>query len=461
MEAKKLSWSSKLSFGFGAFGKDLVYAIVGTYLMKYLTDIRLVDPIFVGTLFMAARLWDAFNDPIMGVIVDNTRSRWGKFRPWILIGTVLNAIVLVLLYLDVDLSPSSYAIWVAVMYILWGMTYTIMDIPYWSLVPALTDDVDERRIISAIPRFFASTAWLAVGSGGLYIIKYLGNGDILQGYSRFAIGIALIFIASAIVTVWKVKEQPEAISSAAKQQKTSFKQMLKVLFKNDQVLVVLGIALCFNLGYQLSTGFALYYFEYVVGSKDALFATYSFVAGFAQMGALVAFPIFSRMVSKKVIFAVSCWIPVIGFLALLLAGYVVPQSAIAVGTASIIINIGVGFMLVLITVLLAEAVDYGEYKLGTRNESILFSTQTFVVKFAGAFSGLISGVGLKLLGYVPNEAQSAGTIAGMRIIMIVIPAVLSVLCLVVYKRGYRLDEKYYQKVIDALQQKQVKSSDES
>lgn len=89
----KLSWLSKISFGMGAFGKDLVYALVGNLFMFYLTDVRFVAPTFVGTLFMIARIWDAFNDPFMGMVVDNTRSKWGKFRPWIMIGTVLNAVV--------------------------------------------------------------------------------------------------------------------------------------------------------------------------------------------------------------------------------------------------------------------------------------------------------------------------------------------------------------------------------
>ena len=111
----------------------------------------------------------------MGVVVDNTRSRWGKFRPWILIGTVINAVVLVLMYSDVTLSPLKYAVYAGVMYVLWGMTYTVMDIPYWSMVPALTDEEKERNQISAIPRLFASMAWLVVGSGGLYIVKYLGG----------------------------------------------------------------------------------------------------------------------------------------------------------------------------------------------------------------------------------------------------------------------------------------------
>ena len=219
MKTNKLTWRSKLSFGMGAFGKDLVYAIVGTYFMKYLTDVRLVDPFFVAVLFMAARIWDAFNDPFMGMIVDNTRSRWGKFRPWILIGTLVNAVILVLLYLDVDLPAGQYAIYVGIMYILWGMTYTIMDIPYWSMVPALTDDENERSQISAIPRFFASMAWLAVGSGGLFIVKYFGNGDQILGFSRFAIAVAVIFIFTILLTVTQTKER--VVATAGTGEKTT------------------------------------------------------------------------------------------------------------------------------------------------------------------------------------------------------------------------------------------------
>lgn len=443
-----LTWKTKLSFGMGAFGKDLVYAIVSTYFMKYLTDIRLVDPMIVAVLFMAARIWDAFNDPFMGMIVDNTRSRWGKFRPWILIGTLLNAVVLVLLYLDVDLPASQYAIYVSVMYILWGMTYTIMDIPYWSMVPALTDDENERSQISAIPRFFASMAWLVVGSGGLYIVKYFGSGDQILGFSRFSIAVAIIFIVTILLTVFNAKER--VVATAGTGEKTTIKGMIRVLAKNDQVLVVLGIALFFNMAYQLSNSFALYYFEYVCGVKEALYATYTGVAGIAQMAALAVFPSLSKKVNKGVVFIVSSLLPVVGFAALLVAGYVAPTNILLVGVCSAIVNAGIGFMLVLVTVILSEAVDYGEFKLGTRNESIVFSTQTFVVKFAGAFSGFIAAASLDPIGFVPNQVQSAGTMTGMRVIMILLPAVLSVLCLVVYKRGYRLTDKFYHHIIAVL-----------
>lgn len=450
MNQQTLSWRSKLSFGMGAFGKDLVYAIVSTYFMKYLTDVRLVDPMFVAVLFMAARIWDAFNDPFMGMVVDNTRSRWGKFRPWILIGTILNAVVLVFLYLDVDLTAGQYAVYVGIMYILWGMTYTIMDIPYRSMVPALTDNENERSQISAIPRFFASMAWLVVGSGGLYIIKYLGSGDQILGFSRFAIAVALIFIVTILLTVTQTRER--VVATAVTGEKTTPRRMIEVLVKNDQVLVVLGIALFFNMAYQLSNSFALYYFEYVCGVKEALYATYTGVAGIAQMAALAVFPSLSKRISKPVVFAVSSLLPVVGFAALLGVGYLAPTNILLVGICSAVVNAGIGFMLVLVlvTVILSEAVDYGEFKLGTRNESIVFSTQTFVVKFAGAFSGFMAAAGLDIIGFVPNAQQSEGTMMGMRVIMILLPAVLSVLCLVVYKRGYRLNDAFYHHILAVL-----------
>lgn len=448
---KKLSWKSKISFGIGAFGKDMVYAIVSTFFMKYLTDYRLADPVFVAVLFAAARIWDAVNDTFMGVVVDNTRSRFGKFRPWILIGTLINAVVLVAMYADVDLSPVRYAVYVGVMYVLWGMTYTLMDIPYWSMVPALTSDEHERNQISAIPRFFASMAWLVVGSGGLYIVKYFGGEDKTLGFSRFAIAVAVIFVVCSLVTVFNVKEK--VVATSDDKEKTSLKKMMHVLFKNDQVLVVLLIALFFNVAYQLSNSFALYYFEYVCGVEDGLFSIYTAVAGFAQMGALLGYPLLGKKLSKKLLFILACVLPAVGYLLLLGAGYVAPTNAVFVALCSVVINIGIGFMLVILTVILSEVVDYGEYKLGSRNESILFSTQTFVVKLAGALSAFVSGIGLKAIGYEANEVQSATAVAGMRIIMIAVPAVLMLACLLVYFKGYRLGDKTYRRILAELDER--------
>lgn len=452
---KKLSWLSKLCFGIGAFGKDAVYAIVGTYLMMYLTDYRSVAPAFVGGLFMVARIWDAFNDPFMGMIVDNTRTKWGKFRPWILIGTVMNAIVLVLLFMDNGLEGKAYLVWCSVFYILWGMTYTVMDIPYWSLVPALTEDENERSQISAIPRIFASCAWLVINSFGLIMVAWLGRGNDVRGFAILASIISVVFIIASVLTCLTCKERiviPQA-------EKTSIKGMVKVLFKNDQVKIILGIALFFNIAYQLSNSFALYYFKYVaertfdIEGNGILYPMYAGVAGFAQMGSMAVLPFLSKKIGKKMSFFLASFCPVFGFALLWVLGYVAPTSVIGVAVCSGIINIGIGFMLVFITVILSEVVDYGEYKLGTRNESILFSMQTFVVKFAGAFSGFLSGVGLALIGYQANVQQTPMAENGMRIIMFLIPAVLSALCFLLYAKGYKLTPQFYKKVRETIDER--------
>lgn len=456
---QKLSWLSKLCYGIGAFGKDAVYAIVGTYLMMYLTDYRSVAPAFVGTLFMVARIWDAFNDPFMGMIVDNTRSKWGKFRPWILIGTILNAIVLVFLFLDNGLEGRNYLIWCSVFYILWGMTYTIMDIPYWSLVPALTEDENERSQISAIPRIFASAAWLVINSFGLIMVARLGAGNDVRGFSILASIIAIVFILASVVTCLTCRERVVVASA----EKTSIKGMINVLVKNDQVKIILWIALLFNIAYQLSNSFALYYFKYVaertydIPGNGVLYPVYAGVAGFAQMGSMAILPFLAKKIGKKLSFFLASFCPVFGFALLWILGYVMPKNIIGVGICSAIVNIGIGFMLVFITVILSEVVDYGEYKLGTRNESILFSMQTFVVKFAGAFSGFLSGVGLTLIGYQANVAQTASAENGMRIIMFLIPAILSALCFLIYSKGYKLTPQFYKEVQNSIARKRVEA----
>ena len=202
----KLTWKEKLSYGFGAVGKDMVCGLIFTFAMIYFTDVLKISAGFVGSLFFFAKFWDAVNDLGMGIIVDNTRTKWGKFRPWLLIGTIVNAVVFVCLFTNWGLSGTSLYVFAAVMYVLWGMTYTIMDIPYWSMLPNLTKDKREREKLSVIPRIFASIGGsLIVGGFGLQIIEFLGKGNDQAGYTRFAWIIAIVFVIAILITVCNVK----------------------------------------------------------------------------------------------------------------------------------------------------------------------------------------------------------------------------------------------------------------
>lgn len=442
----KLSFREKYSYGIGALGKDLAYAIVSSYLMIYFTDAIGLNPAFVGVLFLVARMWDAFNDPMMGMVVDNTRSKWGKFRPWILIGTVVNAAVVVFLFKKPNLEGNALYVYYSVMYILWGMTYTIMDIPYWSMIPSLSSDKEEREKISVIPRIFASSAWLLMGAFGLSLIDKLGNGNEIKGYELLAIGVAVIFVIATLITVFNVKEQVEVKNNT---EKVNFRQTLNIIRKNDQLLVFIGIVLAYNLAMQLAGGAAIYYFKYVAG-KESLFSLYSFFK-VAEIGGLMLFPVVTRKIGRQQVFRMATILPMFGLITLFISGLIAPQSILFISVSAVLLNLGSGFLLGSTTVMLADIVDYGEYKLGSRNESIIFSAQTLLVKLASALSGWLIGVGLSLIGYVAGAAvQSNITIIGIRVIMTIIPSIVALVMYVIYKSKYKINGSFHDEILQVI-----------
>ena len=451
----KLTFREKYSYGIGALGKDLAYAIVATYLMVYFTDVVGLNPAFVGTLFLVARLWDAINDPAMGMIVDNTRSKFGKFRPWIFIGTIVNAIVIIFLFRKPNLEGLPLYAYFSIMYILWGMTYTIMDIPYWSMIPSLTSSKEEREQISVIPRIFASTAWLIVGTFGLSIISLLGKGDTVKGYSVFAIVVAIVFIISTMITCLNVKERVETPKNA---EKVSFKQAINIIRKNDQLVVFIGIVFAMNLVMQISGTMAIYYFRYVSG-KESLFSVYQAFAGIAEISGLVLLPMLTKKIGREDVFKLGSILPIGGFLVLFVAGIFAPQNAVFIAIAGVVLKLGSGFLLGSTTIMLADVVDYGEYKLGTRNESIVFSVQTLLVKGASAVAGWLVGVGLSLVGYVAGTTQTATTILGMKVIMIWIPIVCAIVMYSVYKSKYKINGKFHDEMLAELEKRKSENID--
>ena len=449
----KLSNSRKLAFGIGALGKDLCYAIISYFLMIYFTDTVGLTPFFVGNLFLVARVWDAFNDPMMGFFIDNTRSKWGKFRPWILVGTLLNALILILLFRSPALEGTALYAYYSVMYILWGMTYTIMDIPYWSMLPSLSSTKEERDAMSVIPRIFASTAWLLMGAFALKLVDKLGNGDSAKGYASLAVLIAVIFILTILITVIFVKDRScEEAVSGQKAEKTTIKAALHVIAANDQLKVYIGVVLAYNMVVQLAGGIAIYYFKYVVGA-EGLYAVFTTAASFAEIGALFAFPVLSRFLSKKQVFAIASFSPAIGLIALVAAGFVLPTNIPIIAICGVLFKFGSGLTLGATTVMLADVIDYGEVKLGTRNESIIASFQTLLVKTASAVAGWLIGVGLTIVGYVANAEQTASTLMGMRILIGVVPSVITILAFIIYAKGYKLEGAYLENVMKQLKEK--------
>ena len=171
----ELTTKQKAAFGIGAVGKDMVYALSASYVMYYYQDVLGLPSTFVGLILMIARVFDAFNDPFMGVLVAKTRTRWGRFRPWIFSGTVLNAVVLYALFAAPVLEGAGMMVYFSVIYILWGVTYTMMDIPYWSMIPAVTRTPADRENLSVVGRTCAGVGSALIAMFTMLLVGALGG----------------------------------------------------------------------------------------------------------------------------------------------------------------------------------------------------------------------------------------------------------------------------------------------
>ncbi|CAM2936677.1 melibiose:sodium transporter MelB [Vibrio mytili] len=438
--SEKITLKTKASYGLGALGKDFACAPIYIFLMFYFTDVAGLSAAFVGTIFLAARIIDAVTDPMMGMIVDNTRSRFGKFRPWIVIGTLLNAVVLVGLFSTHMFEGTALYIYAAAAYILWGLTYTIMDIPYWSMIPALSSSREEREKLVVWPRLFASFAWFITGTYGLHIVGELGNGNQGDGFFNVAMLIAVLFIMSAFLIARNVKEKTVP-TNAKTAEKFNLKDVLAIIGNNDQLKALIGTVLSFQIANLLVGGFAIYYFSYALGDAD-LFPVYMMVAGVAEVAGVFLFPRIAAALPRKNLWLIASGFPVLSCVLLLVMGIVSPANAIMIGMAGAAIKFGVGIANALQTVMLADVVDYGEHKTGRRSESVIFSVQTMLVKFAGAAGGFIVGIGLSVIGYVPNVEQSESTIMGLEFMMIGLPAIMMTISGIIYQRYYRLHDGF-------------------
>ncbi|WP_172379463.1 melibiose:sodium transporter MelB [Vibrio sp. Vb339] len=444
MSEGSISIKTKFSYGLGALGKDFACSIIYIFLMFYYTDVVGISAAFVGTLFLVARFVDAVTDPVMGMIVDNTRTRFGKFRPWIVIGTLVNSVFLLLVFNTHNIEGNMVYVYATVTYILWGVTYTIMDIPYWSMIPSMSSKRVEREKLVVWPRLFASCAWTLMGTYGLYLVGFFGGEDKGSGFVYLSLAIIAAFIASALITFFNVKERIKDKRVSA--DKFTLKDVKDIIGKNDQLKSLIGVVLTFNIAIQLVGGFAIYYFSYAIGRED-LFPMFALVSGMAEIAGVFLFPKLCNLINRKFMWLVACLFPLLCSLILVLTGIFAPENGILVGIAGAALKFGGGLSNGLSTVMLADVVDYGEYKTGHRSESIIFSIQTMLVKFAGALSGFFVGIGLTAVGYVPNIEQSEETILGLRALMVGIPTLLVLLSAYIYQKTYRLNGEYQNMVL--------------
>ena len=448
------------AYGLGAVGKDMVYALSASYIMYYYQDILGLSATFVGFILMIARVFDAANDPFMGVVVAKTNSRWGKFRPWLFTGTILNAFVLYALFAAPAVSGKALMIYFAVMYILWGVTYTMMDIPFWSMIPAVTSTTKDRENLSVVGRTSAGVGYALINVFTVMAVSKLGGGIERTGFRLFALIIATLFVIFILFTCFTIREQKEE-----NMQTTSVKEMFKALFNNDQAIITVVTIVLINSALYITSNLLIYFFKYDIGGttwKDA-YTLFTSVGGISQiLGMMVVYPILRSKLSNTIIFKLSLCLAIFGYaflLALCLLGYSSVLTMLMV--PGVMIFVANGILTVLTTVFLANTVDYGEVKTGHREESVIFSMQTFVVKAASGLAVFITGVSLDLIGLTSKDGLGEGMptfsspLLGLRLLMTILPMIGLVLALVLFTRKFILTDEKAEQIRKQLEEKKV------
>ena len=463
---KKSIIPTALGYGVGAIGLDLSYGMFYSYLSYYLSSVLGLQEGFLLLITPLARIWDGINDPMMGTIVDNTRTKHGKYRPWILIGAICNAVVLFLLFTSFGMSGLPLYIYIGVMYVLWGMTNTMADIPYWSMVPSFTSEEKERNLVATVARSFSG-----IGQGIISILTPIicpllssgitdEKGYSASGFSRWAgiCGVALVFFALVCVLITKEKNVVYG-----EKKKFSLKQIFSVIKNNDQLVVFIVFAMLSNAGWYLTSSTAVYYFTDTLGNSklQSLFQTIGTVG--SVLGLLVV-PVLTKWFSKRTTYTISLSTAIVGYALMLITGPILKLNVVIMDVCYILASVGVSSMFVSQTIFLADIVDYGEYKNGERNESITFSMKGFLQKMAYTMQTIVLFGGLGLMNYNEQIMTSIGlnetTKTGIGVICFGVPMLFFLASLIVFRKKFKVYGELADKVHDYIVEKRATEKSE-
>jgi melibiose permease len=461
----RLTSEEKTAYGLAAVGKDMVYMLSASYVLYYFQDVLGVSAAAMGVLLLVARVFDAFNDPIMGIVVAKTRTRWGKFRPWLFIGTITNAIILFIMFAaPPKLDGAGLLAYASVTYILWGVTYTIMDIPYWSMIPAFTKGGREREGLTTLARTCAGVGSALVTIFTMSIVHAISKYERV-GFKWYAFIIAVLFVVFETVACITIKEK-----STVNVESATVGKMFSALLKNDQAVVTVIAIVLINCSVYITSNLVIYFFKYDFGGTSWYnsYTIFNMFGGAIQiLSMMVVYPLLRKKFSNVKIFYITLFSAVIGYAVLLAIAFTGMNNVYILFVPGFFIFAANGVLQVLTTVFLANTVDYGELKNGRRDESVIFSMQTFVVKLASGVAAFVAAMCLsinklsnaetteadKLVDFSLKVSDSAKT--GLRMTMTIIPVIGLVVAILIFKKKFILNEKKMEEITKELEAKKA------
>lgn len=487
MNSEAATKKNLIMFPLGTVGRDMMYNLFINFLLTFVLFTRRLDAAQLGAItfiMVAARVFDAFNDPIMGNIIERTRTKWGKFKPWLVIGIILTCIVVYLVF-NTDLQGWSFIWFFGIMYFLYSIAYTMHDIAYWGMIPSLGTDPDLRNQ-------FTSRATLCAGIGGalagFLIPRFTTGAGTLGGSASYAFGrIALVICIIAPLflcfTVFGVRENRDY--NKRKAPPVSFKKIISTISGNDQLLWISLIFLIQQIGNGLALGgLGSTYLYFELGYEGGFYSNFSTFGLAATAVLMITYPSISRRINRKPLMGIMTAVSAVGYVVMIAVALFVPSSNASLKcwlfTAGYMgANFGQYSFYLIMMISILNTVEYNEFKTGERDEAIIASLRPFLTKMASAFiaaltyiSYIIFGVlsytnqiseleqqtSMGLISEADKLSQISGVIGnvesaqklGLLMCITVVPFVLMFISYVLYKKHYRLDEDYYNEICEKI-----------
>ena len=418
-----LSWKERLGYGAGDAGFNFYWALIGSYLAAFYTDTLGLTAATAAWVIMVTKIIDAFTDPVMGAVADRTKTRFGKFRPYLIFASIPMAIAAMLAFTTPDVSYNQKVVWALVTYSLMMICYTILSTPYSSLSGVITGNVQERNLLVSVRFIFAFGASALIGKFTPTLIEALGKSDPELGW-QLTVGLygaiaTVIFFITFLTTRERVAPPP--------QQKSNPWQDINELLHNRAWLVLFFLALILMITITMRAGSAFYYFKYYVGRED-LIGDYLFWQAVALGAGCFMAPFLMRLFDKRKLLIIL--MTLVSVMSVLF--FFIPKDWIwAMFLLNILISLALGPKSPLTWSMYADAADYNEWKTGHRATAMTFSAATFSQKLgsAGGSFAMLSLLGY--LGYQANAAQSGASLEGINFLQTAAPGVFAAIAVVV------------------------------
>ncbi|MGF1455099.1 MAG: MFS transporter [Alphaproteobacteria bacterium] len=440
--ASPMSMGRLFGFGIGDFGFNLYWQGVSIYLLFYYTDVLELAPSTAGLIYAIASLWDGITDPLMGILAERTRSRWGRYRPYLLFGAVPLAVSYALIFYKPEVGAFWLAAYALTTHLLFRTLYTIANIPYSSLTARMTEDSMERNRMAAARTVAGTLGGMTVAFFTFPLVTGIGGGDQALGFmatAALAGGLATILI----LTCFASTDEPPAAAGAP--QAASVLEFWRSLLKNTPFVLVVASILLIASSITMFGKVLLYFFKYNLGDEASSRLALTALAG---MGVVMIplWAVVTHYTSKRTVWLAGSTIAA----AALLAFYLDPPQTVE-GTLIMTVVIALGFTCFPLTFwsMLPDTVEYGQWRTGIRSESLIFGLVSFSQKAALALGAFVLGLLLEAVGFVANTKPSQDTLDGLIAIMTLIPAggIVATMVLIAF---YPLNAKRHREIVEAI-----------